>query len=417
MMKKILFLPLFQMPSGHHHVADSMIDSIKSHSDQIECTKIDFLHYVNPGLEKLVASIYLKWISTSPESYNKAYYHYSYTNSTHNLSLSFYEKLFLKRMEKLIVQSNPDLIICTHGFPSFLISRLKAKGKVNIPVINVYTDFFINSVWGITGIDYHLVPDRSIKSALIEKYGVHAKNVKISGIPIHKKLETNPEVKIQKPSFTVLIAGGSSGLGDIKGFLKEAREQRSAMKFIILCGKNKHLYDTISSWNDPSIECVPYLSSKEEMNRLYERADAIVTKPGGVTVSECLKKRVPIFVYSALPGQEDVNLNVLLEKRLVYKISKENPYVEQVLSLLKNEREMQAYQLRMERYQTNLELTDSNSITSFISYVLDRAEEPMENSLAFSDPYLEIFKEIKNAILQAEEQTQKQNESLKPSGQ
>ncbi|WNB91134.1 MGDG synthase family glycosyltransferase [Bacillus sp. NEB1478] len=405
-MKKILFLPLFQMPSGHHHVADSLMDSIRKHSYKFECEKIDFLHYVNPGLEKLVSSIYLKWIAASPSTYNKAYYHYSYTNSTHNLSLSFYEKLFLRRMEKLILEYDPDLIVCTHGFPSFLISRLKEKGKINnVPIINVYTDFFINSVWGINGINYHLVPDHTIKSALVEKHGIPAKNIKISGIPTHENLKTVQQAKSCENAYTIMIAGGSSGLGDIQGFLKESLNQHFPVKFIILCGKNKHLYDDLSSWNDPSIQVVPYISSKEEMNLLYEQADAIVTKPGGVTISECLKKRVPIFVNSALPGQEDVNLNVLLSKRLVYKLSKGKTYMEQIISLLKNEKEMLQYQSRIDRYFSYLELTDSNSILSFISGVL-KDEQQTGNIQTVTEPYWTLLRELKhNSTLPANDKT------------
>ena len=46
------------------------------------------------------------------------------------------------------------------------------------------------------------------------------------------------------------------------------------------------------------IKPLPYLSSRSEMNKLYEEVDAIVTKPGGVTISEALRKRLPIFVHS-----------------------------------------------------------------------------------------------------------------------
>lgn len=53
------------------------------------------------------------------------------------------------------------------------------------------------------------------------------------------------------------------------------------------------------------------------MNRLYEQATGIMTKPGGVTISECLQKRLPVFIYHALPGQEEMNLNLLHERKLV----------------------------------------------------------------------------------------------------
>ncbi len=45
-----------------------------------------------------------------------------------------------------------------------------------------------------------------------------------------------------------------------------------------------------------------------------------MTKPGGVTISECLQKRLPVFIYHALPGQEEMNLNLLKERKLVIDI-------------------------------------------------------------------------------------------------
>ncbi len=54
------------------------------------------------------------------------------------------------------------------------------------------------------------------------------------------------------------------------------------------------------------------------MNVLYEQAHAIITKPGGVTLSEALCKRLPIFTHSALPGQEEINKQYLLAKNLIF---------------------------------------------------------------------------------------------------
>ena len=60
------------------------------------------------------------------------------------------------------------------------------------------------------------------------------------------------------------------------------------------------------------------------MNKLYDQVDAIITKPGGVTVSEALRKRLPIFVHSTLPGQEQINLHVLKSQKLVFELDQKN---------------------------------------------------------------------------------------------
>ncbi|KIV49949.1 MGDG synthase family glycosyltransferase [Aneurinibacillus migulanus] len=79
-MQKVLFLPLLQMASGHHQVADALICSLEKRAPEILCKKIEFLSYVNERIEKI---------------------------------------------EQLLEEEQPDLLVCTHAFPSFLVSRLK----------------------------------------------------------------------------------------------------------------------------------------------------------------------------------------------------------------------------------------------------------------------------------------------------
>ncbi|QGS68545.1 hypothetical protein CV093_08425 [Oceanobacillus sp. 143] len=86
----------------------------------------------------------------------------------------------------------------------------------------------------------------------------------------------------------------------------------------VLCGKNIDLFQSIERLNHSHIKPLPYLESKEEMNHLYNEADAIITKPGGVTITESLWKKLPIFVYEALPGQEEINLNYLQRQGLIF---------------------------------------------------------------------------------------------------
>jgi processive 1,2-diacylglycerol beta-glucosyltransferase len=42
-------------------------------------------------------------------------------------------------------------------------------------------------------------------------------------------------------------------------------------------------------------------------------ADLVVTKPGGLSVSECLAKQRPMLLVSPIPGQEERNADYLLE--------------------------------------------------------------------------------------------------------
>jgi processive 1,2-diacylglycerol beta-glucosyltransferase len=50
------------------------------------------------------------------------------------------------------------------------------------------------------------------------------------------------------------------------------------------------------------------------VEQLMACADLAITKPGGLTTSECLAMGVPMIIHSPIPGQEERNADYLLEQ-------------------------------------------------------------------------------------------------------
>jgi len=370
---KILFLPLFNMPSGHHHVADALIGMINNRSDKIACRKVDILSYSSKRIEKAVSEIYLKWIKHAPHTYDWAYKHFAYSSSHKHRSFWGMEYFFLSKMEVLLQEERPDVVVCTHGFPSLLMSRLKNKGRCHIPVINVYTDYFINDIWGRQGINYHFVATLEVKKQMVEQYGLNEESIFVTGIPIHETFLSSNNMKRRNKSYakTILVAGGSSGLGDIAGLLTHPDPDLD-YHYIILCGKNEELYQSLKDMQNSKLEPLPYIASRVDMNRLYDQADAIITKPGGVTITEALRKGLPIFIHSALPGQEAVNLHYFKESHLVYELDRETSFERQMATILNNDIEIRKWQRAVQAYFDNLSIFRPYLLFEFL---YDRAVE------------------------------------------
>ena len=382
-MKKILFLPLMQIRSGHHQVAEALMDTLKKDMDDIVLEKIDILSYSNEPLEKLISSGYLKWIRYAPNTYNLAYKKFFYLPSSKEYTFKWYHHFFLRKMEQLLTEKKPDLIICTHGFPSYILSHLKTMGKCNIPIINAYTDFFMNSFWGREGIDVHFLPSQEAKEELLRKYKVPRQKMIVTGIPVHEEITKKEKLKLQKYKPKILISGGNNGLGSIMNLVEDLKDA-SQSDFIVLCGKNKKMYQEILSWRLDHIKPLPYISSRIEMNKLYEKADAIITKPGGVTISEVLKKRLPIFIHSVLPGQEKINLKYLKNKGLVFELDKGLPFEKQLLSILKNPKEMQLWRKSIKSYLNEIEIDETKSIAEIINWILEKETQNVSSLLTDS---------------------------------
>lgn len=352
---KILFLPFLQIPTGHHTVADAIIRSLARRLPSAECSKIDFFSYADKLLERAFRLTYLTWIDHSPQTFVWLYKNFVYpTKSTKHFN--WYEYKFLDKMNELLEEEQPDLIVCTQAFPSFLIDRLKNSGIATAPVINVYTDFFINKLWGTTNIDYHFVPDNFIKSQLIAQNTIAPERIFVTGIPID-------ECFVQKPSLTsqsyrpyhILISGGSGGLGDLETLISSLPGKKDqSYIFSLLCGKNKKLYKDVLSLKRPNLKPLSYISSRETINALYDDADAIITKPGGVTISETLHKRLPIFVHSSLPGQEEINKEYLKQRELIYELDLSYPIANQLDFFFRDINKKIMWQERVDNYLSEI---------------------------------------------------------------
>ncbi|MCO4851119.1 MGDG synthase family glycosyltransferase [Bacillus vallismortis] len=312
-MKNILIFPFLSISTGHHHVADALQAELDSQGFASE--KMDIFSHTYRRLENLTSEAYLKWIQHFPKTYSGIYRLLACGQYQVDKRYTLYEWLFTQQMRHILNEKQPDIAFCTHALPSYLLNRLKPEYP-DMTVVNVYTDFFVNQLWGRENIDYHFAPSIDIKKQLMSE-GIDQKHIFMTGIPVHRIFVRGSDDTCQHhPPYTIIITGGSMGVGGILKWVQDLSPGGNIL-YKILCGRNEKLYSYVKSLRHPLIEAIPYLHSKAEMNRLYEQASGIMTKPGGVTISECLQKRLPVFIYHALPGQEEMNVNLLKKRKLV----------------------------------------------------------------------------------------------------
>ncbi|WP_077624243.1 MGDG synthase family glycosyltransferase [Sediminibacillus massiliensis] len=366
--KTVLFLPFLQMPSGHHQVADSLMTGLKNQLPHLHCKKLEILSYSYGRTEALVSGIYLNWIRYFPASYNWLYRGSVYKKAALPGKFRFYELLFLTHMKKLVEEIQPDCIICTHALPSYMLSQLKTRDQLSIPVINVYTDYFIHRFWGISHIDYHFVSSLGMKNLLLQK-GVKEHQIYCTGIPVHQDIQViqDWERKQDKSLLSILVTGGSLGVGAITELIGRL-SPGGKITYYVLCGKNKALFQSIKNRNNPFLIPLPYIESRKEMNDLYDMADGILTKPGGVTISECLVKHKPIFIYDALPGQEMINLEQLQTLGLIFLLDNwrrmTSPLDEVLLAFYENNSKWNNHRSSLSAYHQQLEPLGAAEIIS-----------------------------------------------------
>lgn len=340
-----------QISTGHHQVADTLRYIVKQQYEGFHYEKVDILSYSYGKLERVISISYLLWIQHFPTSYHLIYDITSVREHGNRKRNSFYSIFFHSFFKRLIKEKHPDILFCTHALPSSLASRLKQQSNWNPIVVNVYTDYFVNRVWGIDGIDYHFAPSILVKNDLLKK-GVAKDKIFVTGIPINPKFKRTSERKTSNKSIKILVTGGNLGVGDMGKIVKQSTGR---VHFYILCGKNRKLFNKLNTYRKENITPFPYISSREKMNQLYDEVDGVLTKPGGVTVSECLYKRKPIFVSHVLPGQEKLNMEELLKLGVVIPVHEEKGNIEQqIIQFFHNENFQHKYRNNVENYHSHL---------------------------------------------------------------
>jgi UDP-N-acetylglucosamine:LPS N-acetylglucosamine transferase len=95
-----------------------------------------------------------------------------------------------------------------------------------------------------------------------------------------------------------------------------------------------------------------------------------------------LRKRLPIFVHSRLPGQEEINLQYLKQQGLVFKLNQKTPFEKQLLSILKDQKKMKKWNTSIESYHKEIELEKPEGIVEVMKLILNLNQNGTPSYLA-----------------------------------
>jgi processive 1,2-diacylglycerol beta-glucosyltransferase len=93
-----------------------------------------------------------------------------------------------------------------------------------------------------------------------------------------------------------------------------------AAQFLVVAGKNESLRAKLERVAARSRGRVRVFGFVTNIQDHMEASDVAVTKAGGLTVSECLARGLPLIVFNPIPGQEEMNADWLVEYGAAVKV-------------------------------------------------------------------------------------------------
>lgn len=324
---------------GHNQTAKVMAEELEKNG--VACRYMDVYEYIHPMLSESVSKLYLMSTKTAPKVFGAGYRMMEMRDPATNHVLPKLTNIVLaKKLLKLIREEEPDFIICTHVFAALLVTYLRDHFEKKTHTVGIVTDYTIHPFWEDTKLDYYVTASELLEHQGIKK-GIAPGKLKPFGIPIDPKFATK---RTKKEAFsllgipekrTVLVMSGSMGFGKVTDGILELDHLPFDFQIATICGNNKKLKEQIDSLDlKKDIYNYGYV---DNVDVFMDAADCIVTKPGGLTTSEALAKGLPMIMNNPVPGQEDRNVEFLLNAGAALKISETFSLSDAIYQLFLNE--------------------------------------------------------------------------------
>jgi processive 1,2-diacylglycerol beta-glucosyltransferase len=297
--------------SGHVKAAGYVRQALIRQNPGICCSMADVLNLCPSSVESFILKGFRFLISRFPHIY-RFLYRFTENNALFNYASGILFSGSIKQLIRLCQESRVSSIVCTHPFALLFASEIKKKLGENSPItMGIITDYRIHRFWLYHPIDMYFVPNEEMKAELL-KLGWRNDQVYVTGIPcpIDITIE-NISNEHQKPF--LIISGGGWGLGSLEKTTKKLLQLQHTFSLLVVTGKNVSLNRKLKKLEAKNDE---RLMVKGTIPRLYDvmkNASAVVTKPGGLTVTEAMILKKPLILLNPLPGAEEHNYKFLVE--------------------------------------------------------------------------------------------------------
>ncbi|MEQ8672976.1 MAG: glycosyltransferase [Aggregatilineales bacterium] len=324
MAKRILFL-MSDTGGGHRAAATAISAAMK-------------LKYGEDAIQEKLVDVYRQCafpLNKMPELYpflvNRAskFYGWSFHSSNTRLGTAISSKWMYytnrSRLRRMVRENPADVIVSVHSVitrPSMMAFK---SFPSHPPFLTVVTDLVsTHRLWFDPHVERCLVPTQTAYDCGL-KLGLSQTQLRLTGLPVHPKFSDSLLDKHEAREIlgwsqdlpTVMMIGGGEGMGPLLANSLRINDAQLPCQLVIIAGKNKDLKAKLDAqaWNQPT-HIYGYVDNMKEMPRIMAGSDILVTKAGPSTICEACIAGLPMILYDAIPGQEEGNVDFVVDNNI-----------------------------------------------------------------------------------------------------
>ena len=307
--------------SGHVRAAEALLET-SAQFEQVTALHIDVMKTVSRSFRGMYSDFYRHLINHAPALWA---YLYRKTDHAQNTDLSTVvrrsiEQVCTKNLIRQIAEFKPDHIICTHFLPADLLSREIRKGRMNCGLWVQITDFDLHKLWVQSRVSGYFAANQEVAFKLRE-HGVPANKIHVTGIAVAPaflstpdRCSTRAELNLAQDKLTALILSGGTGVGSVAEIATHLLNNNLALQVIAIAGNDAGRLAELQQLALQFPGRLAALGFSKCIEKLMAASDVVISKPGGLTSSECLIMGLPMLLVDPIPGQEERNGDYLMER-------------------------------------------------------------------------------------------------------
>ncbi|MGA8218169.1 MAG: hypothetical protein WB771_06355 [Solirubrobacterales bacterium] len=215
-----------------------------------------------------------------------------------------------RSIRRAVLERDPDIVVSTYPGATEVLGHLRAKGRIDMPVVSAITDLAALRFWAHPGVELHLITHpESAEEVLGIAPGTDVRCVR--GLTDERfysprtQAEARSRLGLPPGGPVVIVSGGGWAVGDLEGAAEEALGIPGAT-VVCLCGRNDELRTALARHfsAEPRVRVEGFT---EVMPDWFAAADVLVHSTAGLTVLEAIMEGCGVVSYGWGMGHVRVN--------------------------------------------------------------------------------------------------------------
>src|SRR5215813_2967835 len=311
---------------GHRSAAKAIADGVQrfweGQSVAVRIIRaVEESHHITDKLVRLY-----NWILQNKQNWMK--YLYWVVNKIRPETREFFHRRCIGFCKGIFEKWCPHIVVSVHPLTQHIFGRILKELNLadQIPLVTVVTDpcYGFWKGWACDDVSLYLVANDDARRQLVD-YGVSPEKIKISGMPVDPKFREVDEKDAQDArkafgldpeKFTVFLNAGWIGGGNIPQIFRELVNGELDVQAIFLAGKNEELRRQAEEIARAAKFPVKVIGYSDEVEKLMQSANIMVSKLGGLTTFEAFACRLPIIADATTPPMpQEAGTAQLIETR------------------------------------------------------------------------------------------------------